>query len=341
MTRSPFNHQTGRRRSSAPARFAVGVALSIGVTLAVEQAALSRSSKFEHPPSVPKEGIKSDKAAELSKQTTGSGTMDSHRREGPPPQGAAGTGSANLHYVREDDAPFAPRNVAGEPGKPALLSISLSAARLSESSLITIKGLPDEVKLSAGFRFQEAWAVSLKDAPGLMLLPAASYEGTFTIEVSLLKKQESMSPEKQSTRVVIRELRGGAGGGMASGGMALGAGQTTAAEVATPPSSGAGSPTQPKIPATEEAAMMERANGLLQSGDVAAARLVYERLARRGSQQGALALARSYDPEGLRSLAAVGLKPDLAKAREWYKKAAEMGSREAVNRLAGIEAGIH
>jgi TPR repeat protein len=33
----------------------------------------------------------------------------------------------------------------------------------------------------------------------------------------------------------------------------------------------------------------------------------------------------------------VGLKADIGKAKEWYKKAAELGSKEAVNRLAALE----
>ena len=62
-------------------------------------------------------------------------------------------------------------------------------------------------------------------------------------------------------------------------------------------------------------------------------RLFYGALAERGSQKAALRMAQTYDPEVLRSLFMVGIKPNLEKARLWYTRAMELGAIEARDRL--------
>lgn len=81
---------------------------------------------------------------------------------------------------------------------------------------------------------------------------------------------------------------------------------------------------------------MERASSLLANNDVSSARLLYEHLANNGSARAALAMGQTYDPAYLRSIDPKGLKADVAKARQWYKRAADMGDQEAPSRLSGL-----
>ena len=67
--------------------------------------------------------------------------------------------------------------------------------------------------------------------------------------------------------------------------------------------------------------------------DVTAARLAFRRAAESGDAQAALALGGTFDPLVLKSLGAVGVAADPAQARGWYQKAAELGSRDARQRL--------
>jgi len=62
----------------------------------------------------------------------------------------------------------------------------------------------------------------------------------------------------------------------------------------------------------------------------------HDRAAESGDAQAALALGGTFDPLVLKSLGAVGVAADLAKARSWYQKAAEFGSRDAPQRLNQI-----
>ena len=82
--------------------------------------------------------------------------------------------------------------------------------------------------------------------------------------------------------------------------------------------------------------MMQRADGLLRNHDVTSARLIYEHLAKSGSAKAALAMGKTYDPAFLRTAGAAGLKPDVAKARTWYSRAAELGDQEAAKRLSEL-----
>jgi len=83
----------------------------------------------------------------------------------------------------------------------------------------------------------------------------------------------------------------------------------------------------------EVAALLVRARAYLSSGDVAAARLVLRRAADRDDPQAALALGGTYDPAVLKRLGIINFHADPAQAREWYRRAAELGSADASLRL--------
>jgi hypothetical protein len=101
---------------------------------------------------------------------------------------------------------------------------------------------------------------------------------------------------------------------------------TTAAPA--PPPSNVASPDRDEV-----AALLTRARSYLSAGDVAAARLVLRRAAERDDAQAALALGGTYDPVVLRRLGIINFHSDSAQARDWYRKAAELGSADASLRL--------
>jgi DnaJ domain len=70
--------------------------------------------------------------------------------------------------------------------------------------------------------------------------------------------------------------------------------------------------------------------------DVATARRLLERAARTRDARATLMLAATYDPEGLRTMGAMGIRPDLEQAHFWYTRALEFGCREASLRLMAL-----
>ena len=87
------------------------------------------------------------------------------------------------------------------------------------------------------------------------------------------------------------------------------------------------------LEASEIASLLKRADALIASGDVAAARLVLRRAAEAGDARAAMMLAGTYDPTVLDKLSVHGVVPDLAMARSWYEKARRFGASEASSQL--------
>ncbi|WP_247496011.1 hypothetical protein [Bradyrhizobium sp. 149] len=85
------------------------------------------------------------------------------------------------------------------------------------------------------------------------------------------------------------------------------------------------------------AGLMTRANGLLRIGDIAAARLLLERAANAQDATAAHLLAQTYDPAVLGTSDARRIAADATAARDWYQKAAALGSAEARQRLAQLQ----
>src|SRR5260370_19868006 len=105
-------------------------------------------------------------------------------------------------------------------------------------------------------------------------------------------------------------------------------------------------PATPAVPAPpparhldpdEIAALLKRAKGLLANGDIASARLLLERAADAREADAALLLARTYDPAVLGTGDVRSVTPDPARARNWYRKAAEFGSSDAQARVAEMQ----
>ena len=231
-----------------------------------------------------------------------------------------------LLRMAQAGADFSIANVSGISGEPVKLAISLS-----EDVLKTVKnpggpvfmmfhGLPPKLGLSAGFRVNEVWAVSLKDVSQLTLSAPQDYSGTFNLTAILHrgKQATSLTYAFKVTLMTASEAT-----------------SATREATAAPPNVAYGSPETEKasLPLTQEAELLDRAESLFKNGDFVSARLIYGALAERASQKAALRMAQTYDPEVLRSFFMVGLKPDLEKARHWYTRAMELGAIEARDRL--------
>lgn len=86
--------------------------------------------------------------------------------------------------------------------------------------------------------------------------------------------------------------------------------------------------------------LLHRGDALLRQGDVASARLLYARAASAGSGRGATGAGRTYDPAFLARLHVDGPRGDRTYAKEWYRKAIDLGdpdAREALRALSDSE----
>jgi hypothetical protein len=93
----------------------------------------------------------------------------------------------------------------------------------------------------------------------------------------------------------------------------------------------------PHLSTEEIAELLARGDRLLRSGDVASARLFYERAANAGDGRAALRVGATFDPSFLDRDVLRGVRGEPAEARLWYQRARDLGEPEAESRLRNLE----
>jgi hypothetical protein len=240
--------------------------------------------------------------------------------------------NTGLVLVTQTNANFSVQDIIGKEDEPIPLRIVLPPNPTAVYSFLMFQGLPAKFAISAGFATKNQWAVSLHDVGGLNIIPPTGYTGAFTLDVLLIKGKDQ-EPERRSFRVEVLPSGDGPVTTATVPSQVLTSNRESIDTPATPPAK--------KAPAArpmddEERLILERGDLLFRQGDVAAARLIYHRLAKKGIAPAALAMARTYDPDALKSLKVEGLQPDPAQARVWYKLADELGSPQARSRLSTL-----
>ncbi|MDP8920363.1 MAG: hypothetical protein M3O00_16045, partial [Pseudomonadota bacterium] len=76
---------------------------------------------------------------------------------------------------------------------------------------------------------------------------------------------------------------------------------------------------------------------LIAIGDVATARLVYQRAAAHASARAATATGKTYDRRFLQAIGAIGVVADPDAAAAWYRKGAALGDEDAAPLLGGLD----
>jgi hypothetical protein len=91
------------------------------------------------------------------------------------------------------------------------------------------------------------------------------------------------------------------------------------------------------LSAADIAALVTRGDAFLSAGDIASARLFYERAADAGDSAAALRLGATFDPNFLGRVGVRGNPGDPARAASWYRRARDLGDAAAAERLKNLE----
>jgi TPR repeat protein len=94
----------------------------------------------------------------------------------------------------------------------------------------------------------------------------------------------------------------------------------------------------PPFSGAEIAGLLARGDWLFATGDVASARLLFERAADAGEAQAALRLGETFDPVYLDDSHLRGLQGDPGAAVFWYRHARDLGATGVASRLKTLEA---
>jgi hypothetical protein len=192
---------------------------------------------------------------------------------------------------------------------------------------IVLSGLAPESQLSAGSALgASGWRLDADQLEGLQIRPPRDFVGAMNLMVDLRLPGDRLADSK----------------GLRLEWVARPQIPAIVAPAAAPPATAPqAAPAEPQTAAlrldpAEIAILLKRGQDALGNGDFVAARLLLQRAAAAGSADGALALAQTFDPAVIGRLGAVGVAADAAKAREWYQKAARLGSGLAAQQVANF-----
>jgi hypothetical protein len=117
--------------------------------------------------------------------------------------------------------------------------------------------------------------------------------------------------------------------------------QGLGAAAAAPGAQQAASPpptTSPRLSTEEMATLLARGDSLLSVGDVASARLFYERVADAGGGLAAIRLGETFDQFFLDRVRLRGVRGDPGAALFWYRRARDLGATDAEVLMKALEA---
>jgi hypothetical protein len=252
------------------------------------------------------------------------------------------------------------RNQSGSVNE--LLGLGVNVNQPNPGATVAIKGLPDGTKLSEGARKSAGeWRVRAEDIADAKIMPPIDFVGDMNLSVEL-RDADGAAQVTSSLQLTWKPATPVAEA-VALNTMVVPAAPAVAAAppppvVAPAPPALAAAPAQPptvvasttpmadvpspsptpaELTAMQVAADIRRAQELLATGDVKAARVLLMRAAESHDARAALALAKTFDPAVSRqsSVADKG-GPDPVQARNWYQRAREWGSPEAQRLLDAL-----
>jgi hypothetical protein len=216
-------------------------------------------------------------------------------------------------------------DASGDINTPLPLGVEIR--NYTVQATINLSGFPAGTVISAGNAAGDGqWRIAVADLPRARITPPPGYVGPMT---------------------VVAELRTVNGQPIVRSPVNLTWNQKPAASTqALPPVATAGqapaikntetAPAARKMEASEITTLLRRADELMASGDLAAARLLLQRVAETNNARAALQLATTYDPTEIKKFANTSVAPDIALAQFWYQRAREWGSPDASSRLEAL-----
>lgn len=227
--------------------------------------------------------------------------------------------------------------VLAEPAGETPLPIQVGPIdAIARNSFIRIRGLPPAAALTEGHSIAPgAWAIPIIALPNLKITLPVGLSGKSDVTVALVTVDGTVVAETKTALVIAAAalIAPSETEPQSKSVASLGPASSTmrSAEPITRPQA---PQTSPMTDEQKRALpFINRGNEQLGQGNVAAARLFYQRAADVGLAQGALALAATYDPAELDRIGARFVQPDTKIARKWYERARQLGALEAEDRL--------
>jgi hypothetical protein len=236
------------------------------------------------------------------------------------------------------------RDGNGPVNEPLSLGVNVNSP--GASATVTIGGTPAGARLTVGRRMSTGeWRVPAQEISDASIIPPADFVGVMNLTAEL-RGSDGTALVSSLVRLTWTSATPVATVGVPASAAAV---ASVPAAPPTPQPQPQPSITSPEPPAAtraeppvreinpdEVAGFLRRAQELLVSGDIQAARLLLLRAAEAHDAGAALSLAKTFDPLLSKQFGAADPEPDLAQARNWYQKAEEWGALEARRQLEAL-----
>src|SRR3984957_6974958 len=201
------------------------------------------------------------------------------------------------------------RAIANEP-----MPLEVSVDNAVQNASLRLAGLATGTHLSAGSQVSDSsWQVPLDNLKNLYLYAPTDFVGVMNSALDLLGPDKRLIDRREVRFewLVKKENRPEPGSSIWSANPA---------------------PVQ-SLSGDLASTLMRRGQDFLGAGDIAAARVLFGRLAEAGVADGAFAMAQTYDSRYLTMHKVIGVAGDESKARAFYQQAAQLGSVDAAHML--------
>jgi hypothetical protein len=234
------------------------------------------------------------------------------------------------------------RDGNGPVNEPLSLGVNVNSP--GTSATVTIGGMPVDARLTIGRRMSTSeWRVPAQEIADVSIIPPADFVGVMNLTAELrgadgaaLVRSLVRLTWTAATPAGIVGVSAGAAAAAPDPSAAPAPQQQQSITSPGPPGAVRAEPPPREINPDEVAGFLRRAQELLATGDLQAARLLLLRAAQAHDARAALLLAKTFDPILSKQFGAADPEPDLAQARNWYQKAEEWGASEARRQLEAL-----
>ena len=240
------------------------------------------------------------------------------------------------------------RDGNGPVNEPLSLGVNVNSP--GTSATVTIGGMPAGARLTVGRRMSSGeWRVPAQEISDASIIPPADFVGVMNLTAELRGSDgaalvsslvrltlTSATPGTSATPIDTVGVSASAAAVASSPAAPTPPQQQQSITSPGPPAAARAEPPMREINPDEVAGFLRRAQELLATGDVQAARLLLLRAAEAHDAGAALSLAKTFDPILSKQFGAADPEPDLAQARNWYQKAEEWGALEARRQLEAL-----
>ena len=227
-------------------------------------------------------------------------------------------------------------DAAGQVDSLIPLVLRAEPAEGAKDLLLKLSGLPDKAYLTSGHKqADKAWTLSLADLENVKLMVPAPGQPEINVAVAAFERGsgELAAPVKTMTialsdAVIVP---------VASPALQPRFAEATSdlpSPIPVPMNLGVTLASLRSVPQD----LIAMGDVKLKSGDMPAARQLYERAWSNGAAEGAMSLARTFDSLALAQLHITGAAADREQALRWYERAAHAGKPGALAAIARLKA---